>query len=563
MASSRKTAARSGKKRPPALKTPKEIEDLIEDDKNRRMHTDRGDAMILEALKTIGPARSIVINGRSKLLAGHGVKRQARAAGVKKIKVVDGDRETLVVVRRSDLTPEEERLLAMYDNRAGELSQWNVAQLQADNVAGLNLAPFFSVSELADIFGILTGGKKRGLTDPEAIPDGRKTNIQPGDLFELGGHRLLCGDTTDPAAVARLVGDLGPVALISADPPYGMGKEKDGILNDNLYESKLDAFQLQWWNAWATVHAENGSAYIWGTAPDLWRLWWSGGLKAAGAGALMVRNEIVWNKGAGFGMNSELHHQYPTATERALFLMRGQQFLGNQNVADYWEGYEPLRQWLEAERVRAGWSNTDVNKMTKTHMAGHWFTKSQFAPISRKHYDILAKNANGKAFATPYDEVFAQLFPTVRAGGNANRRDLAEQMREARTYFDNTHDKMTDVWEFPRVLGEERFGHATPKPVAMIERCIKSSADVAAVVAAPFAGTGPEFIAGEANGRRVVGMELKPEYCQIIIDRWEAFTGKKARRVAEPAGKRRKTARKVAKPPSPPATEPEAAQAGA
>ena len=67
--------------------------------------------------------------------------------------------------------------------------------------------------------------------------------------------------------------------LCHADPPYGMGKEREGVANDNLYGEKLDAFQMAWWSV-ARAHLEdNASVYIWGNAEDLWRLWYVGGLQ--------------------------------------------------------------------------------------------------------------------------------------------------------------------------------------------------------------------------------------------------------------------------------------------
>ena len=88
-----------------------------------------------------------------------------------------------------------------------------------------------------------------GLTDPDAVPEPPAEPItKTGDLWLLGEHRLLCGDSTKAEDVARLMGG-EKAALVHADPPYGMGKEKDGIANDNLYREKLAAFQMQWWVA--------------------------------------------------------------------------------------------------------------------------------------------------------------------------------------------------------------------------------------------------------------------------------------------------------------------------
>jgi DNA modification methylase len=84
---------------------------------------------------------------------------------------------------------------------------------------------------------------------------------------------------------------------------------------------------------------------------------------------------------------------------------------------------------------------------------------------------------------------------------------------------------MTDVWSFSRVQGDERFEHATPKPVAMIERCIVSSSRPGDLVLEPFGGTGSTLIAAERSGRRCFTMELDPRYVDTIVRRWQAFTG--------------------------------------
>jgi DNA modification methylase len=106
--------------------------------------------------------------------------------------------------------------------------------------------------------------------------------------------------------------------------------------------------------------------------------------------------------------------------------------------------------------------------------------------------------------------------------------ELKREFYATRAYFDNTHDNMTDVWDYPRVIGEERLGHATPKPVAMIERCIRSSSEENAIVIEPFLGSGTTLIAAEKTNRKCYGMEISPKYCDVIIQRWENATGQKA-----------------------------------
>lgn len=428
-------------------------------------------------------------------------------------------------------TDDEARRINLADNRLAELGGYDNDEL-AELLSHLEEDYEGTGWTAEDVEALLASPEPEpphGNTDPDAIPEPPAEPVTVlGDLYLLGPHRLLCGDSTDPAAVKRVT-DGATVTLIHADPPYGMGKEADGVLNDNLYGPKLDAFQMQWWKAWLPVLAGSGSAYIWGNAADLWRLWYTGGLSADPG--LMVRNEIVWDKGSAIGMRSEGGHSYPVATERCLFLMRGQQFLGNQNKDEYWGGYEPLRAWLCAERDKMGWGSRDINALTGTQMAGHWFGQSQFAPISIQHYRTLQAAATGRAFTRDYDELFRELFPDARSGGNAHRRDLAAELREQRTYFDNAHDVMSDAWAFARVTGDERQGHATPKPVAMVERAIKSSSQPGDLIGVPFGGSGSDFIAIHRLGRTAAGIELEPRWVDVICRRWQEYAGEKPQRV--------------------------------
>ena len=100
---------------------------------------------------------------------------------------------------------------------------------------------------------------------------------------------------------------------------------------------------------------------------------------------------------------------------------------------------------------------------------------------------------------------------------------------DTRAYFNNTHDNMTDVWNYERVSGKERHNHATPKPVEMIERIIKTSSKKKVIE--PFLGSGSTLIACEKTNRICYGMELDTKYCDVIIERWEQFTGQKAKRI--------------------------------
>lgn len=91
--------------------------------------------------------------------------------------------------------------------------------------------------------------------------------------------------------------------------------------------------------------------------------------------------------------------------------------------------------------------------------------------------------------------------------------------------LDNAHDAMGDVWTFSRVTGQDRHGHATPKPVPMVERAFLTSSRPGDLIGVPFGGSGPEFVAAHRTGRRVCAIELSPTYVDVICRRYQEHTG--------------------------------------
>jgi len=341
-----------------------------------------------------------------------------------------------------------------------------------------------------------------------------------GDIWLLGSHRVMCGDSTNMQHVAKLT-DNKKAVLMHADPPYGMGKEKDGVENDNLYADKLDAFQMLWWQTWRKHLEDNASAYIWGNPENLWRLWWKNGLKDSER--LTMRNEIVWAKPSGLGQRAELTRSYAVNTERLLFFMVGEQGF-NRNSDNFWDGYEPLRSYLEHEMEKNGWTIKDLNEITGTYMASHWVTKSQWVLPTKEHYEKIQNAARDHdSFKRDHDS-FKRDYDSFKRGYDSLKREFYS----TRAYFNNTHDNMNEVWLIGRVSGEDRHGHATPKPLEIMQRIIKSSAPEGGLLFEPFGGSGSTLIGAEQTGRICYTMELTPAYVDVIVKRWENLTGKTA-----------------------------------
>lgn len=493
------------------------VADLIPYARNPRTHTAKQVEQIAASIKRFGWTMPCLVDEAGEIIAGHGRVMAAELLGIEEAPcmVAEGWSEA------------EKRAYVIADNQLTLNGAWDQELLALEVQALADLDFDLELLGLDDktIGLLLNPNEPADLGDADRFAGVEvETVTEAGDLWVLGEHRLLCGDSTDAEDVAQLM-DQQLADLVHADPPYGMGKEADGVHNDNLYAEKLDAFQMAWVGK-ALLHArENCGLYIWGQAPDLWRLWYQGGLQELDD--LAVRNELVWAKGSAIGVGGEGAHSYPPETERCLFLMRGQQVLGNQNKDEYWEGFEPLRSWLCAQRDALRWKAKDINRITGTSMAGHWFGKSQFAVIPRMHYETLRAAALGLAFELSH-EMFLQKFSDVISKAEEHREQRAAQFRDKRTYFDAVKEASTDVWRFGSVVGDERYGHATPKPAAMIGRAVITSCPEGGLVYEPFAGTGTTLIAAHATGRRCYSMELEPAYVDVVIRRWQERTGREA-----------------------------------
>ena len=380
----------------------------------------------------------------------------------------------------------------------------------------------FDVDELALL---LEPEKVEGLTDEDEIPEAPEIPITVlGDVWLLGDHRVMCDDSTSIDAVEKLM-DGKQAQLIHADPPYGMGKEGDGVANDNLYRDKLDAFQMDWWVVFRTFVVDNGSAYIWGNAPDLWRLWYDGGLR--NSENLTFRNQIIWNKQYGMGMGSYTFRQFPTVSEHCLFFMLGEQGFNN-NSDNFWEGWDPILTYLQSEAEKVKLTGRDVKRVCGVGMHSHWFTKSQWTLIPEEHYKALQSELG--MFNQDYDGFQGQYEQLKQ-----KHDKLKQEFYASRAFFDNTHELMTDIWDYKRVSGSERHSHATPKPVNMMKRVMYSSLKTGDICVEPFGGSGSTLMGAEVSGRHCYTMELQPKYCDVIVKRWQDFTGKEA--IQEETGK--------------------------
>ena len=147
-------------------------------------------------------------------------------------------------------------------------------------------------------------------------------------------------------------------------------------------------------------------------------------------------------------------------------------------------------------------------KALDNQMGSHYFTKSQWSLPTKDNYNKLQKfGIEYSAFKKEYDEIKKEYYST-------------------RAYFDNTHELMTEVWQFDRAISKERIGnHATPKPIDLCVRAVKSSCPENGIVNDAFLGSGSTLIACEKSNRICYGQELSPEYVDVIVQRFVEYTG--------------------------------------
>jgi len=355
------------------------------------------------------------------------------------------------------------------------------------------------------------------ITEDEPPEPPEEPITQRGDVWVLGEkHRLMCGDSTDSENVGELMG--GTLAtLCLTDPPYGMGKEVDGILNDNLYNDKLLEFNKRWIPNSFNFLTDVGSWYCWGIDEPLMDIYSTILKPMIKNTEATFRNLITWNKGNGQGQLAPAFRSYATADEKCLFVMKGVQGF-DTNADNYWEGWEPIREYLHGERMKMGWDVPTMKSIVghSDKSRDHWTSKSQWTFPTKEVYDKMREAAKGEAFKKEYDEIKKEY------------DEIKKEYYSTRAYFDNTHTNMNNVWHFDRTSQEERAdtgGHATPKPIELCARAIRSSSREDGSVLDLFGGSGSTLMACEQTGRVNYSMELDAKYCDVIIQRYVNFTG--------------------------------------
>jgi DNA modification methylase len=274
------------------------IDSISLDPANVRRHPDRNIQTIVASLKRFGQQKPIVVTKEGIVIAGNGTLQAARHLGWKQIEIV-----------RTSLTGSDATAYAIADNRTAELAEWDddalaqtLAALQIEDEA-LALDTGFDAK---DIDALLAPDE---VTEDEVPEPPAEAITKPGDIWLLGEHRLLCGDSTKAEDVGRLMAGTKADMLLS-DPPYGVsytGKTKDALKveNDDLDEDALtklvcDAFDN------AEFNCRSGAYWYATVPPGPLHILFADDWKRRG----ILRQIMVWAKDSMVMGHSEYHYQH-------------------------------------------------------------------------------------------------------------------------------------------------------------------------------------------------------------------------------------------------------------
>ena len=377
----------------------RQIADLIPYARNARTHSDEQVAQIAASIKEFGWTNPILVDGENGIIAGHGRLAAARKLGNTEVPVIE----------LTGLSEAQKRAYILADNKLALNAGWDTDML-IEELKELKEMDFdleltgFSDKEISDFLV----EEVEGLTDEDAVPDvPEEPKTKLGDIYQLGSHRLMCGDSTSVDAVQELL--LGQRAdMVFTDPPYnvafnGRSGKFDVIKNDNLPDDQFAEFINDWLQ---TFEAFRPNSYY------ICCNWAFYGILQT---ALKPKACIVWAKNV-FGLGRGYRHQH--------------EFIIFDGLID----------------------------------------------------------------------------PSIK--------------------------NESDLWNIAK---DSKYVHPTQKPVALSERAIKNSTKANNIVLDYFGGSGSTLIACEKQSRHARLMELDPKYCDVIVKRWEDFTGKKAKLVSADA----------------------------
>lgn len=386
------------------------IDEIKPDPKNARKHPEKNMESIRGSLAIYGQVEPLVVNMKTKvIIGGNGRYEAMKALNFEKVDIVE-----------VDLDETQSKALALALNRTGELAEWNLDNL-GDILKSLQEEDFDLDSigfDEDDLRKLISEDIPPGNTDDDAVPENVETRCKPGDLWILGNHRLLCGDSTNVQHVERLMN--GEKAdMVFTDPPYNHASEEK-LVSQSVSQAMKKLSESQWDKNFSFLDVA-GSIEV-----------------------LLSENATVY-------------------------------------VCTSWHLAGEIWEWMK--------------KRSSHYSYCVWHKPNPMPSLMKRHWTWSTELI---CYATFGKHTFN--FP---AEGHAS-----------------------NVWSVNKNAKNDL--HPTMKPVEIPEIAITHSSKTGNIVADLFLGSGSTLIACEKTGRKCYGMEIDPHYCDVIVKRWEDYTGKQA-----------------------------------
>ena len=417
---------------------------------------------VAASIGAFGFRQPIVVDEQGVIIVGHTRYKAAQRLGLDKVPVHQA----------TGLTPAQVKAYRLADNKTAELAGWDqellvkeLLELQQTDIA-LDVTGF-GAEELAHL---LDAAPASGLVDPDQVPEPPDVpTTQAGDLWHLGEHRLLCGDSAVASAVDRLLGGAA-IHLVNTDPPYNVRVEPR---SNNAIAAGLSSFE-------ATHHQKL----------DVTR---------APAKAKPTTRKL-------------------RAKDRPL---------ANDFVSDE-----------EFERLLQAWFGNLARVLLPGrcfYIWGGYANCGNYPPVLK---------AKGLYFSQAI--IWVKEHPVLtRKDFMGNHEWCFYGWREGAGHKFFGPNNATDVWPIKKI-NPQSMVHLTEKPVELAARALQYSSRPGESVLDLFGGSGSTLIAAEQTNRRAYLMELDPLYCDVIVERWEKFTGRKAQPHRQRCRRRSEAARRAA-----------------
>lgn len=401
----------------------RKVEDLIPYVNNSRKHSDEQVAQIASSIKEFGWTNPILIDGTNSIIAGHG-----RLMAARKLKM-----EEVPTIELSHLTDTQRKALVIADNKLALNADWDTTLLtiELDELLKDGFALDILGFNADELNALLEPEQVDGLTDEDAVPEvPEEPKTKLGDIYQLGNHRLMCGDSTSIDAVDKLM-DGQKADMVFTDPPYNVNFT--GALSSTSKGGKLIKMSDGYTNPSSTHE--------------------------------VIKNDKM--------EKSEFHDFMISVISIISTYCRGGFYICfSSSTID-----ELLNPLLE---TGIGWKSIIIWNKNQSPMGGGHYRR-KYEPIA---YGYFENNFYGKEYAED------------------------------------------DVWDIARTRKNDL--HPTMKPIELVEKALNCSSKPRNLVLDLFGGSGSTLIACEKTNRNARIMELDPKYCDVIVKRWEEFTGKQA-----------------------------------